>query len=371
MKSFNFIFFLKEGKEKKEIGRKEETFKKNFGFSEADYILKEFLSEYYKKEVKNSGLKHVFTGNTYSSFKKDGGTTLQRGCAIYDTLKKEEEDWGDEEIVFSDQTKINDKIGFIAYPKGYVLNVGRTKRGLFGEEIQMFYKTFGGRNLSSCNKDGCRYIKNLAAMKKLLESKKEIFSYFTENHNYNFSVEYGNSFFEEEEKERFSSLSEKRKGKEEELKKEINILLDEINNASKKEREIVYGRNPEEEAIQRMSELDFFSPVMKRFKESGKLFQSESSGILYDLDEKAFEACKKVSEDGNLPFHVVKNETNMGELYSVLFVEKEREEWEMSRKDLLDERIVFAYVYNATNPELSEYEDISVVPANGGIMRVN
>ena len=72
MKSFNFIFFLKEGEGKKEIGRKEETFKKNFGFSEADYILKEFLSEYYKKEVKNSGLKHVFTGDTYSSFKKDG-----------------------------------------------------------------------------------------------------------------------------------------------------------------------------------------------------------------------------------------------------------------------------------------------------------
>ena len=66
------------------------------------------------------------------------------------------------------------------------------------------------------------------------------------------------------------------------------------------------------------------------------------------------------------------NEENSPSTGSVVafdgFVRNDKEEWNLERAD--NHGRCYAYVYNADHPELSEYGEVQIVSANGGLMRI-
>ena len=119
------------------------------------------------------------------------------------------------------------------------------------------------------------------------------------------------------------------------------------------------------EAVARMQEMGMMPEAIQMYKHGHVGFLS---GILYDLDEGARKAVSVVSDNGGMPYHVIKSFTEVGTLYAVLYVSHSEEEWDMERME--NDGSIFSYVYNATNPSFSEYGYIGIRPANGGLERI-
>ena len=83
-----------------------------------------------------------------------------------------------------------------------------------------------------------------------------------------------------------------------------------------------------QEAIERMKMLQLHTNIIKEFEKDGTLNLSENGGYLYwlDSDQKAmvedFEREYKA-----LVYHVIHNYTEIGEMYSLLYVSKDENEW--------------------------------------------
>lgn len=101
------------------------------------------------------------------------------------------------------------------------------------------------------------------------------------------------------------------------------------------------------EAIKRLEALNVLPNVIKDFKE-GVINESERCGILYWLNDQEKEMVKKFEEEHEgIVYHVIHQQTNIGELYNLLYVNVEDEEWEMDADDLREGRVL-AYVINKT-----------------------
>jgi len=124
------------------------------------------------------------------------------------------------------------------------------------------------------------------------------------------------------------------------------------------------------EAIERMETLKLSKNVISEFK-NDVLYISENGGYLYYLDEKQQKAVDEfVAEHEHItPYHVIRSNTEFGELLSVLIVSGYEEEWEMDREDLKD-GYVFTYVINLDAPYCSEFGSIMTKPSIGGLVRV-
>ena len=124
------------------------------------------------------------------------------------------------------------------------------------------------------------------------------------------------------------------------------------------------------EAVKRLKMLELYPTVVKDFEKSGKIYLSESDGILFCLSEDEKEMVKKWEQEQNgLVYHVVKTNTNFGLLYSLLYVSDTEDEWEMESDDV-NELTPFVYVVNKTEPMFSEFGSITIMPKNGGLVRV-
>ena len=124
------------------------------------------------------------------------------------------------------------------------------------------------------------------------------------------------------------------------------------------------------EALKRMRMLHICSQPIKEFDKEGVLNLSERGGVLYWLDD---DEKKMVNEFETkyeaMVYHVIKNYTDIGVMYSLLFVSKHETEWEADNADLED-GYAFSYVVNADIPEFSEFGSIMVEPSIGGVRRI-
>lgn len=124
------------------------------------------------------------------------------------------------------------------------------------------------------------------------------------------------------------------------------------------------------EAIKRMKMLKMLDNPIKDFENDDILSLSEGAGYLYWLeekDQKIVEEFNRKNEDA-LVYHVIKSFTNIGVLYSLLYVSSYEEEWEQDREDI-EEGMALAYVYNADMPDCSEFGTIGIKPSIGGVVR--
>lgn len=124
------------------------------------------------------------------------------------------------------------------------------------------------------------------------------------------------------------------------------------------------------DAVKRMRKLKIMENVIQEFMEEDKLYLSEFNGILYWLNEEQKEMVRSFEAEYNaLVYHVIKSYTNIGIMYSLLYISSHKEEWEQDMMDL-DENCAIAYVFNETDPMMSEIGYIAVQPQFGGVTRI-
>ena len=123
-----------------------------------------------------------------------------------------------------------------------------------------------------------------------------------------------------------------------------------------------------EEAMRRMKNLGMSESIISKFKD-GKLQMSEN-GILYDADDKVkMIVAEHEKEFGELIYHVIHSFSNIGETYECLFVSQYLDDWNYEN-DMLERKIVYAYVENVSAPEYSEAGSIIVTNKNGSLFRI-
>ena len=123
------------------------------------------------------------------------------------------------------------------------------------------------------------------------------------------------------------------------------------------------------EAIARLKALKVMPNVVNDFK-AGVVNESENIGYLYWLNEEEQKMVKEFEQENEaLVYHVIHQFTNIGEMYCLLYVHKDDEEWEMDREDLKEGQAL-AYVINKTMPDCSEFGCIGVQPSIGGVRRI-
>lgn len=124
-----------------------------------------------------------------------------------------------------------------------------------------------------------------------------------------------------------------------------------------------------QEAIDRMKMLDIYSPTIREFEEENIINKSEHGGILYWLDENEKEFVKEFEEKYNaVVYHVIHNYTDIGELYSLLYVSSHKDEWDWDKDDL-KHHIACAYVKNVDDDICSEFGSIGIKSQVGGLVR--
>lgn len=125
------------------------------------------------------------------------------------------------------------------------------------------------------------------------------------------------------------------------------------------------------EAIKRMKMLGILPRAIKEFEEDGKVNCSECLGILYWLNEDEQQMVHRFEEKYNgVVYHVIKSKTDIGLLYSLLYVTVHEEEWEKDNNDI-DRLEVCAYVVNHKNPWFSEFGYIAIRNSIGGLRRIH
>lgn len=124
------------------------------------------------------------------------------------------------------------------------------------------------------------------------------------------------------------------------------------------------------EAIERMKILKLSRNAITDFKDDDRLYKSEDLGFLYWLYDDEEEMVKKFEKEHEcVVYHVILSRTNIGTMYSLLYVSLDDEEWEEDRADLQNGQVL-AYVVNKAAPECSEIGYIGIKPQNGGLVRV-
>lgn len=257
------------------------------------------------------------------------------------------------------------RLGFVAYPEGYVLNIGKTAIGILGAKSQMYIASIGKRNVTHRPISDCHIFPSLTHLAKYIRKHETALRYLVSHHGCHFSVEYANDLFRDTVE--FDS--------DEDPLQEVNDLLKQINGEPEKEDDTPIPENPSEddirdEVLYRMRKLDLWVRVVNDFAESGKIYQSEAGGIIYDLNKDALQAVEEAKAAvACLPYHVIVTHTTIGAMYTVLYVSKDSVEWPHER--IHADGTTLAYVYNADYPDCSELGYVQVQAANGGLVRIS
>lgn len=124
------------------------------------------------------------------------------------------------------------------------------------------------------------------------------------------------------------------------------------------------------ECLARMEQLKLSRQCYNAFKHN-KVWRSETRfGSLYETNEKEQAIIDEFEKEyvGYKVYHLIHNNTEFGELYSLLYVSTEKEEWENDRDDI-NNGVVFAYVKNVDDDWCSEFGSIGIACLNGGLVR--
>lgn len=124
-----------------------------------------------------------------------------------------------------------------------------------------------------------------------------------------------------------------------------------------------------QEAIERMKMLKLHGNVIREFDKEGIVNLSENGGFLFWLDSDQQAIVDDFEKEHNaLVYHVIRSFTEFGELYALLYVSKDEDEWEYDREDI-QHGIALAYVKNIDDDFCSEFGSIGIKPQFGGLVR--
>ena len=89
------------------------------------------------------------------------------------------------------------------------------------------------------------------------------------------------------------------------------------------------------ECLERMEILKLSRQCISAFK-SGKIWESESIGALYEVNEEEQEIINNFEKEheGYKVYHLIHNITEFGELYNIFYVSNNENEWKEDKEDL-------------------------------------
>ena len=124
------------------------------------------------------------------------------------------------------------------------------------------------------------------------------------------------------------------------------------------------------EAIERMKLLKLDKECIEAFTK-GKVWESEGYGALYEVNQEEQEIIDNFEKNHKeyLVYHMIHDIFEFGEVYTLLYVSSDEEEWEQDISDLKDGYHI-AYCYNKTYPECSEFGSVAIKSNIGGLVRV-
>lgn len=122
------------------------------------------------------------------------------------------------------------------------------------------------------------------------------------------------------------------------------------------------------EALRRIRYLKLSEHVQKDFKENHKLYISDSV-FLCSLTQEENDMIKKWEErTGNMVYHAIRNDSQIGELFTMLYVSRDADNWQNDRKELKS-GFPMAYCINLSCRSCSEYGYIEIEPCCGIVLR--
>ena len=124
------------------------------------------------------------------------------------------------------------------------------------------------------------------------------------------------------------------------------------------------------ECLERMEILKLSKQCINAFK-SGKIWESENIGALYEVNEEEQEIINNFEKEheGYKVYHLIHNITEFGELYNIFYVSNVENEWKEDKEDLKQD-YAFVYVYNKSADWCSEFGSIAIKKNIGGLIRI-
>ena len=121
------------------------------------------------------------------------------------------------------------------------------------------------------------------------------------------------------------------------------------------------------EAIKRLNYLNLHPNVLKEFQE--EVINISNNGALFWANDEEKEMISEFEKEyEGLVYHAIKTNTTIGTLYSLMYVSKTEEEWDIDRDDLPN--YCFVYVKNIDVDYCSEFGTIQIKGQYGGLVRV-
>ena len=125
-------------------------------------------------------------------------------------------------------------------------------------------------------------------------------------------------------------------------------------------------------AITLMKKLDIYQPYIEAFqKDDIVLYFERYIGFWAYQDKELDTKVKELEQEYGCTVYAITHEfTEFGECYSMLIVSKYKEDWSRSLVTEGKTHYAFAYVWNKTDDDCSEFGTVVVKSALGGITRI-
>jgi hypothetical protein len=131
-----------------------------------------------------------------------------------------------------------------------------------------------------------------------------------------------------------------------------------------------------QEAVKRLKLLKVSKNVLREFEQEDVVYYSERQnnmfdGILYWISNEPQyeEAVSNFEKEHNaLVYHAQLTHTEFGDLLSLMYISKNKSEWEQDIDDIKTGQAV-VYVLNVEDNLNSEFGSIGITPRNGGVGR--
>lgn len=133
---------------------------------------------------------------------------------------------------------------------------------------------------------------------------------------------------------------------------------------------------PEErkiKAIELLKELEIYKPYIDGFVEENRVcFFERFGGYWVDQEPEVEKKMKEIEAEFNCTVYAITHEfMEFGECYSFMLVSRYKNEWDYALEKDGCYYYAFAYVWNKTNDDFSEFGTIGLRSFGGGITRVS
>lgn len=128
-----------------------------------------------------------------------------------------------------------------------------------------------------------------------------------------------------------------------------------------------------DKAIELMKELDIYKPYIDGFEQEDKVCFFEMYAGFWVFQEPEIEKkMREIEREYKCLVYAITHEfTEFGELYSFLIVPNYKEDWENILFRQRDNNfIAYAYVWNKSDDDCSEFGSVGIKSFGGGIRRV-